>query len=80
MRTNHFNRQARRAGLCGGVRKSAGHRVALSRRGLVLTAYGHDLARLASSIADDLELSPGAVARILGAAPPAKPASVGARC
>ena len=67
MRTNHYNRQSRRAGLCFRTRRDRRGPLSLSQRGLVLTAHGHDLARLAVSIADELELSPEVVARILGA-------------
>lgn len=67
MRTKHYNRQVRRAGICIRSRRAPRQRVALSSKGLVLTAHGHDLARLAVSIADDLELSPEVIARILGA-------------
>ena len=80
MRTKHFNRQTRRSGLCVGTRRASRRRVALSVRGLALTAYGHDLARLAVSIADELEPSPEAIARILGTQAAAYPARVGARC
>jgi hypothetical protein len=74
MRTNHYSRQTRRAGLCIRTLQAPRHRVMLSHRGLVLTAYGHDLARLAVSI----ELSPEVTARILAAGPSAKPLSAAA--
>jgi hypothetical protein len=58
MRAN-YNRQTRRASRC--IRTRSSHRrrdgLAISPRGVVLTAYGHDLARLAASIADEVELS-----------------------
>ena len=41
-------------------------RLAISPRGMVLTAYGHDLARLAVSIADELELSGEVIDHLLG--------------
>ena len=53
---NH-NRQARRAALCIRARGRRDRKLAISRRGIVLTAYGHDLARLAVSIADEIDLS-----------------------
>jgi hypothetical protein len=80
MRTNYFNRQSRRSGICVGARRTFRRRIMLSARGLALTAYGHDLARLAVSIADELEPSPEAIARILGTQAAANPARVGARC
>lgn len=80
MRTNQYNRQTRRARLCITTRKVSHRRVAVSRRGLVLTAYGHDLARLAASIADELDLSPEVTGRILAAIPPQKAAPAAARC
>jgi hypothetical protein len=80
MRTNHFNRQTRRSGLCLGARRASHRRIALSVRGLALTAYGHDLARLAVSIAEELEPSPDAIARMLGTHAAANPSRAGARC
>ena len=75
MRAN-YNRQARRAARCMTKRRPRPHsdrlgnlhddRLAISSRGMVLTAYGHDLARLAVSIADELELSGEVVDRLLG--------------
>jgi hypothetical protein len=56
VRVNH-NRQARRAALCIRARGTGDHKLRISPRGIVLTAYGHDLARLASSIADEIDLS-----------------------
>ncbi len=61
---NH-NRQARRAALCIRARGRGGHKLAISPRGIVLTAYGHDLARLASSIAGEIELSAQEVDRLV---------------
>ena len=59
------NRQARRAALCIRARGKGNHRPAISRKGVVLTAYGHDLARLAWSIADEIELSGDVIDRLV---------------
>jgi hypothetical protein len=56
LRGNH-SRQSRRASLCIKRRSSRGHRIAISPRRLALTAHGDDLARLAATVADELELS-----------------------
>ena len=64
MRVNH-NRQARRAALCIRARGRRGRKLAISTRGIVLTAYGHDLARLASSLAGEIELSVQEIDRLV---------------
>jgi hypothetical protein len=53
-----YNRQARRAAQCIRARRPRrlNHALAISPRGVALTAYGHDLARLAASIADELDV------------------------
>jgi hypothetical protein len=61
---NH-NRQARRAALCIRARGRRDRKLAISRRGIVLTAYGHDLARLASSLAGEIELSAVEIDRLV---------------
>jgi hypothetical protein len=61
---NH-NRQARRAALCIRARGRWDRKLAISQRGIVLTAYGHDLARLASSLAGEIELSAHEIHRLV---------------
>ena len=61
---NH-NRQARRAALCIRARGRRDRKLAISRRGIVLTAYGHDLARLASSLASEIALSTREIDRLV---------------
>jgi hypothetical protein len=66
VRTIHHNRQARRAALCIEARRPGSRsQLALSLRGLALRAHGHDLARVAESIADELELSPEMIDELL---------------
>jgi hypothetical protein len=61
----HPNRQARRSARCFRARRPAPLEPALTRRGLALRAYGGDLAQLAESIADELELPPDLVEHLL---------------
>ena len=61
-----YNRQSRRVALCIKARpRRRTSKLAMSRRGVVLTAYGHDMARLAASIADELQLSGNSIDRLL---------------
>jgi hypothetical protein len=53
MRAN-YNRQTRRAALCSRTRGWCHHERAVSARRVWLTAYGHDLARVAERV--ELEL------------------------
>jgi hypothetical protein len=56
---NHYNRQARRSGLCIKARRRRhSAREATWRGRVALTAHGGDLARVAARIAEELELSP----------------------
>jgi hypothetical protein len=64
VRVNH-NRQARRAALCIRARGTGDHKLRISPKGIVLTAYGHDLARLASSLAGEIELSAREIDRLV---------------
>jgi hypothetical protein len=64
VRVNH-SRQARRAALCIRASGKRDRKLAISPRGIVLTAYGHDLARLASSLAGEIELSAQEIDRLV---------------
>jgi hypothetical protein len=68
VRTIQHNRQARRTALCIHPRRPDGwpDEAALSRRGLALRAHGSDLAQLAETVAEELELSPDLIDHLLG--------------
>jgi hypothetical protein len=66
VRANYHNRQAMRSARCFRARSPRDCKVPISKRGVVLTAYGHDLALLAATVADEIELSPDAINRLLG--------------
>ena len=55
MRT-HYNRQARRAALCVGVPTRHSRRRASPVRRIWLTAYGRDLAQVATRIGERIQL------------------------
>jgi hypothetical protein len=66
VRTIHHNRQARRGALCITARQGPTHvEPALSRRALALGASGGELAQVAETIADELELSPDLIDDLL---------------
>jgi hypothetical protein len=69
VRTNYYNRQARRAALCIGARRRHRRRRSNPLRRIWLTAYGRDLAKIAARIGDELSpemtelLSPAGIPR-----------------
>jgi hypothetical protein len=57
VKSNHYNRQARRSRLCIKARRRARRAATSRRRVALLTAHGGDLAVDAARAADELELS-----------------------
>ena len=67
-----MSRQARRGALCMGLPRRENHRIAISPRRLAMTAEGDHLVRVAERIADELEVTPEIVERLL----PVRPAAL----